>query len=35
MKKEFRDALITYVGSTIGAHTGPGVVALFFMGDER
>ena len=27
--------LINYVGSTIGAHTGPGVVALFFLGSER
>lgn len=27
--------LINYVGPTIGAHTGPGVVALFYMGDYR
>ena len=27
--------LINYVGSTIGAHSGPGTVALFFMGKER
>lgn len=27
--------LINYVGSTIGAHSGPGTVALFFMGSER
>lgn len=27
--------LINYVGTTIGAHTGPGVVALFYMGDYR
>lgn len=27
--------LINYVGTTIGAHTGPGTVALFFWGDER
>lgn len=27
--------LINYVGSTIGAHSGPGTVALFFMGRER
>ena len=26
---------ITYVGTTIGSHTGPGTVALFFWGDER
>lgn len=27
--------LINYVGPTIGAHTGPGVVTLFYMGDYR
>ena len=27
--------LINYVGPTIGAHTGPGVVALFFRGERR
>lgn len=27
--------LINYVGSTIGAHSGPGTVALFFMGEYR
>lgn len=26
---------ITYIGTTIGSHTGPGTVALFFWGDER
>jgi fatty acid-binding protein DegV len=26
---------ITYVGTTIGSHTGPGTVALFFWGSER
>ena len=26
---------IFYVGTTIGSHTGPGTVALFFWGDER
>ncbi len=26
---------INYIGTTIGAHTGPGTVALFFWGDER
>lgn len=29
------DVQINDVGSTIGAHTGPGTVALFFWGDER
>lgn len=27
--------IINSVGTVIGAHTGPGTVALFFMGDER
>ena len=27
--------IITYVGSVIGAHSGPGTVALFFVGTER
>ena len=26
---------ITEIGATIGCHTGPGTVALFFWGDER
>lgn len=26
---------ITYIGTTIGSHTGPGTVAVFFWGDER
>lgn len=26
---------LNYIGTTIGAHTGPGLVALFFWGDER
>ena len=27
--------VINNVGTTIGSHTGPGTVALFFWGDER
>ena len=27
--------LITYVGSVIGAQSGPGTLALFFRGSER
>ena len=27
--------LITYIGTVIGAHTGPGTIALFFLGKER
>ncbi|MFR4318998.1 MAG: hypothetical protein ACLT2Z_06115 [Eubacterium sp.] len=26
---------INNIGTTIGSHTGPGTVALFFWGDER
>lgn len=29
------DVEINYIGTTIGSHTGPGTVALFFWGDER
>ena len=28
-------AEINDIGATIGSHTGPGTVALFFWGDER
>lgn len=31
----FESFLIHYVGSTIGAHSGPGTIALFYMGDYR
>ena len=27
--------LINDIGTVIGSHTGPGTVALFFVGDER
>lgn len=27
--------IINFIGPTIGSHSGPGTVALFFMGDER
>jgi len=35
--KEFKvkDVLINEIGPVIGSHTGPGVVALFFMGNKR
>ena len=29
------DIVINSIGTTIGSHTGPGTVALFFWGDER
>lgn len=30
-----KEVVTSYVGPVIGAHTGPGVVALFFLGRER
>ncbi len=30
-----KEALINYICPTIGSHSGPGTVALFFMGSER
>lgn len=27
--------MINHIGPTIGAHSGPGTIALFFMGDVR
>ncbi len=30
-----KDNVINMIGYTIGAHAGPGTVALFFLGDER
>ncbi|MBQ6348724.1 MAG: DegV family protein [Clostridia bacterium] len=30
-----KDIVINYVGPVIGAHSGPGTVALFFLGKER
>jgi DegV family protein with EDD domain len=31
----FHEFLISPVGPTIGAHSGPGTLALFFMGESR
>jgi len=30
-----KDVIINNVGPVIGAHSGPGTVALFYMGSER
>lgn len=30
-----KDVLVNYVGPVIGAHSGPGTIALFFLGNER
>lgn len=37
VKKEFnvKNVLIGYIGPVIGAHSGPGTVALFFLGKHR
>lgn len=34
-KMGVKDVLIHHIGTVIGSHTGPGVVALFFMGNQR
>lgn len=31
----FKDVFYTYIGSTIGSHTGPGLVAVFYFGKPR
>ena len=33
--KKVRDVKIYSIGTVIGAHTGPGTVALFFVGKKR
>lgn len=37
IRKEWgtKDFIINYVGNVIGSHTGPGVIALYFFGDDR
>lgn len=34
-KYDIHTVIINNVGATIGAHSGPGTMALFFLGDER
>ena len=34
-KYSIKTEIINHVGATIGAHSGPGTMALFFLGDER
>ena len=34
-KYGFKNVMINCLGATIGAHTGPGLIAIFFMGEER
>ena len=34
-KYSVKEVIIGYVGAVIGSHAGPGVLALFFMGDYR
>lgn len=31
----FKDVFYTYIGSTIGSHTGPGLVSVFYFGKPR
>ena len=37
IKKRFgtKEVIISYVSQTIGAHAGPGVISIFFMGNHR
>ena len=37
LKKQYgvQNVLISYVGAVIGSHSGPGTLALFFLGDHR
>ena len=30
-----QDIMIDYIGPTIGTHSGPGTLALFFLGSPR
>ena len=30
-----KDVVIGYVGPVIGSHSGPGTLALFFLGSQR
>ena len=30
-----KEVVIHYIGGVIGSHSGPGTVALFFLGNER
>ena len=32
---DFRDVFYTHIGPIIGAHTGPGLISVFFVGKER
>lgn len=34
-KHKVKEIIIAEIGPTVGAHTGPGVLALFFMGEKR
>lgn len=34
-KLGFKDICYTFIGTTIGTHTGPGLVAVFFLGKNR
>jgi len=31
----FKDSFISYIGPTIGSHSGPGLIAAFFIGKPR
>ena len=33
--KSTLDAVVNYIDSVIGAHSGPGTLAVFFLGEKR
>lgn len=34
-KHKFKDVVINFIGPVVGTHSGPGTVALFFLGEKR
>jgi hypothetical protein len=34
-KHKVKEIMISNIGPTVGSHTGPGVLALFFLGERR
>ena len=37
IKEKFnvKDVIMNHIGPTIGSHSGPGTIALFFLGEKR
>jgi fatty acid-binding protein DegV len=34
-KVKVKDIIVNYIGPVIGAHSGPGTLAIFFLGEKR